>query len=135
MCYYRWMDDQGFRDWWKGHADRYMVLGLVDVIANLREGATKKFAGGKERPDAALVKLYLERFDRDYLPKSRQELTGKDGVTLGPPTSIYLVGVQPAQMPETPANQPVPEKTASQDAPGATISLEDDQQDGEDVLS
>lgn len=72
QTYYDWFDSPAFVQWWKAQAERHFVLRLPRVLANLAGGAVKEFEGGKNpdpKPDAGLIKIFLERFDRDYSPK------------------------------------------------------------------
>ena len=78
--YYDWFDHPEFVQWWRAQAERHFVLRLPRVLANLASGAVQEFAGGKNpdpKPDAALIKLFLERFDKEYAQKSQTTVTAR----------------------------------------------------------
>jgi hypothetical protein len=80
QAYYEWHRTPAFRAWWNEQLERWMAEQKHRVLATLLGGATERFQNsGKEpdaKPDAALVKLFLERFDAGYAPRQRKEITG-----------------------------------------------------------
>ena len=71
-CYYRWHQIEGFRRWWNDQTERYFSRMLPRVLSAIYKGAIEDGAGGNH----ADRKLFLERFDAGYAPKSRQEVAG-----------------------------------------------------------
>jgi len=71
--YYDWFDNPDFVQWWQAEHERFFTLGLNEVHAAIRDGAV----GGKRGGNTAAQKLYLERFDAGYMPKSKQEIDGR----------------------------------------------------------
>ncbi len=67
--FYRWFRDPGFRAWWIEEIERYFAARLPEIYADLFDAALSK----DDRPRAvAAHKLVLERFDRRFMPKSKQ---------------------------------------------------------------
>jgi hypothetical protein len=78
--YYNWHGNPEFGRWWQDQAEGHFRLQLHRVQA-----ATFAHAlGGGPRGSAQSAKLYLERFDKNYCPASRQhqEHSGSIGVAL-----------------------------------------------------
>lgn len=67
--YYRWFDKPGFAAWWQAEAEAWFGRQLPRVQA-----AMLRAAGGEEMPGSPDRKLFLERYDRKYAPRSKQEL-------------------------------------------------------------
>ena len=77
QAYYKWHDIPEFSAWWKFSAERHFTLGLTQVQQTMfRAAKGEKVDGGYDR------KLFLERFDRDYCPKSRSENTNTTEMTI-----------------------------------------------------
>lgn len=71
--YYDWFDRfDGFTDWWQASAEHWFARNLPRVHAAVMEQAT---TGGEGNPTAA--KLFIERFDRGFAPRSKVEHGGK----------------------------------------------------------
>ena len=79
VTYYAYWETAGFREWWIAEASKFFGRDLPKVLQNLRSGAAAVFDKDTPKPDSALVKLFLERFDADYKPKSASEITGANG--------------------------------------------------------
>ena len=81
--WYNWIYSKpGFIDWWnKVIADYHANYGLSDVYNAIYREALKNSAQDR--------KLYLERFDDKYRPKSEQEI--KASVGRRPPDSIEAI--------------------------------------------
>ena len=68
--YYDWFDNPNFVKWWQEQADRHFELQLPAIQAALaRQAKDPK----KARVDTTAAKLLLERFDKGYAPRSRQD--------------------------------------------------------------
>ncbi len=64
--WYFWLKKDGFTDWWnRACADYHTNIGLSSVYTAIHRRAT-----GSSPQDA---KLYLERFDKDYMPNMRAD--------------------------------------------------------------
>jgi hypothetical protein len=123
--------------WWIAEASKFFGRDLPKVLQNLRSGAAAVFDKDTPKPDSALVKLFLERFDADYKPKSASEITGANGgplaVNLAGMSDLELERMAHAIGDETPASRQIEAKPAelpAQEAPRGTISNESGQQDG-----
>jgi len=92
-CYYDWHDNPEFSQWWKDQANHFLGLQLHDVyskaLVSARGGDVKGYLDRK---------LFLERFDRDYCPKGRQELSGPGGGAI--PLQIVMFGTPPEADPD-----------------------------------
>ena len=71
--YYHWFDHPEFVAWWQDQHERFFALGLNEVHAAIRDGAV----AGKKGGNTAAQKLYLERFDARYMPKTKQEIDSR----------------------------------------------------------
>jgi hypothetical protein len=76
--YYRWFDDQGFLDWWQYEADKYFIRQLPRVQRAAVKASLEKGAPGS----VADRKLVLERFDKGFAPRTRQEQHHTGNVTI-----------------------------------------------------
>lgn len=79
QAYYQWFDNPEFVAWWSRELNGHMTRRVTQVYGQLAAAACERFAGGKDpdpKPDAALIKLFLERFDEGYAPKERKEISG-----------------------------------------------------------
>ncbi len=73
-AYYKWFErDPSFVAWWEAEHERFFTLGLNEIQAAIRRGALT----GQGKSQTAAQKLYLERFDARYMPKSKTEIDGK----------------------------------------------------------
>jgi len=86
--YYDWIDNPDFAEWWENQAKRYIALKLPQVWGNLAQAATGKFANG-ERPNVYAIKTFLERFDRDYKLKKKEEDNSQESLA-----SLFLKAVR-----------------------------------------
>lgn len=67
--YYDWMENADFRAWWEDRQERFWVQRLGKVREAMYRAAVAKTPIGSH----ADRKLFLERFDKDYAPRSRQD--------------------------------------------------------------
>jgi hypothetical protein len=87
QTYYDWFRNEAFVAWWLAEQDRYFALRLGDVYVALTDAATAKTGAKDKKYNPAAIKLFLERFDADYAPQSRTDITtvgeklGMDAVT------------------------------------------------------
>ncbi|GAF98584.1 unnamed protein product, partial [marine sediment metagenome] len=65
--YYDWMDDDAYCEWFQAQVDHYFALKRGDVM-----GAMVRSAKGESLPGASDRKLFLERYDRGYMPRTHQ---------------------------------------------------------------
>jgi len=99
--YYTWHDHPDFSAWWTERANHWFRLQLHRVHAATLSGATKQGAPGSPRDR----QIYYERFDRDYCPRQRQEISGEIEVTHGvDPTELCQLAAE--AMSARPAGQP-----------------------------
>ncbi len=73
-AYYLWFQDAGFRRWWNNEADRWAALQRPRIIGAMVAAATGPCPAS--RGSAFDRKLFLERYDEGYSPKSRQQVSG-----------------------------------------------------------
>lgn len=102
QAYYRWFDENpGFPDWWKAETSAFFARQLGRV-----HGAALASALGDDIPGASDRKLMMERFDADYCPRGRSELTGANGGAI--PLTVVMFGQVPEQTAddETPPGDP-----------------------------
>ncbi len=71
---WNWNKTPAFMRWWKKEREIHFKSLLDRVHAKAFQRATGKGAGNVQ--DA---KLFMERFDPDYIPASRKEISGADG--------------------------------------------------------
>ena len=114
--YYNWHDDPAFSAWWQFQSERHFRLELHRVHRATFQGATSRDAAGS--PQAQ--KLFLERFDRNYCPASRQhtEISGGLGIDMLNMTPDELERYANATDDATPDATPGPGPVVS-DAPDA----------------
>ena len=72
---YGWNDCKEFVEWWAKHRQKFFETRLDHIHAAIYARATGLSAKGSTQD----AKLFLERFDEDYVPASRKELTGGGG--------------------------------------------------------
>ena len=78
--FYHWYENQGFRDWWQAAAEQYFITRLPKVYGRLLDGAAGTFDPSAPKPIPAMAKLFLDRFDKAFVPK--KEVTGNSDVNL-----------------------------------------------------
>ncbi len=76
-AYYYWFDNPRFVNWWNEQCERHFALRRGAVYAALYEAATERVGRDDSRHNPSAIKLYLERFDEKYAPRSREDHTGK----------------------------------------------------------
>lgn len=69
--YYDWFENPKFSKWWLEQANKHFELRLPKV-----QDALLRQAGDPKAPkvDTAAAKLVLERFDKSYITRSRQDV-------------------------------------------------------------
>lgn len=82
QTYYDWFHHEDFAAWWLGEQERYFALRLGRVYAALTDAATAETGPKDAKHNPAAIKLFLERFDHEYAPQSRADVTTK-GKPLG----------------------------------------------------
>jgi hypothetical protein len=90
--FYDWHEMQeGFSVWWNDRAEAHFAKRLPKIMKNLTRASEGEYSRADKKADAALIRLFLERFDKGFVPRSRQEITGKDGEEL-PVTVTFDLG-------------------------------------------
>ena len=79
---YQWNECESFVIWWARKRNEFFGSRLDHIHGMMYARATGRTKKGSF-PDA---KLFLERFDRQYTPRMRQEVTGADGA----PVKTYV---------------------------------------------
>ncbi len=111
--FYLWFQDAGFRAWWNNEADRWATLQRPRIIGAMVAAATSPEIG--VRGSASDRKLFLERYDEGYSPKSRRQVSGGLDVdaTFRNMTDEELRRLDEAVRDEVPAdNEPVNSEAA-----------------------
>ena len=72
QTYYDWFDDSEFVTWWMAQQERHFALSLAQVYGAMRQSAL----GLNKDANPQTIKLMLERFDKAYVPRSKQEVQG-----------------------------------------------------------
>ena len=72
QAYYKWFQNEAFREWWQAELDRFFALRRSRVIAAIYQAAISE----KPQPRGSTTdrRLFLERYDKGYMPKSKREL-------------------------------------------------------------
>lgn len=73
-AYYLWFKDEGFRRWWNDQSDRWATMQRCRIVGAMVEAATSDAPSRETRGSTADRKLFLERYDEGYMPKSKREL-------------------------------------------------------------
>ncbi len=94
VTYYEWHRHPEFSQWWEDEANRFFRLQLASVHVSTLRAAT----GRSEGSVVSGCKLFYERFDKDYCPKGRQELSGPGGGAI--PLQIVMFGTPPEADPD-----------------------------------
>lgn len=92
--FYNWFDKPEFVRWWDQQAERWAAMQKGRVYGALARSAGGEDVGGTP----ADRKTYLERFDKGYAPKRREELSS-DG-----PLGITVHVTKTYEQPEAPAS-------------------------------
>ena len=79
---YQWNECRQFVIWWGKRRNEFYATQLPSVYDHMFDRAT----GADAKGSVADAKLILERFDGDYTPRMRQEVTGADGA----PVKTYV---------------------------------------------
>ena len=77
-AYYQWFNRPEFCEWWEQAAERHFAMRLPAVYAAVYDAATK----GAQGKDMAAAKLFIQRFDAKFLPKTQQEQIGNTPIIL-----------------------------------------------------
>ena len=78
--YYRWIEDPNFCKWWRAEAEKFFCLRLPRIHAALFDAATRPRTRKEAQIDVAAAKLVLERYDKGFVPRSRQDHVVTPGV-------------------------------------------------------
>ena len=70
-AYYQWFDTPGFVEWWGTAVDRWFTMRMPGMYGDVLEAV--RMEGSKRNISAA--KLLAERFDKRYVPRSRQDVS------------------------------------------------------------
>jgi len=73
-AYYLWFQDEGFCQWWNKESDRWAAMQRCRIVGAIVGAATSGDASRDTKGSTADRKLFLERYDAGYMPKSRKEL-------------------------------------------------------------
>ena len=87
--YYDWFQHVPFADWWLGNWSKHFALHLPTIYATMMN----KASGATQKGDVAAAKLMAERFDKGYVPHTRQDVAGVPGA----PLKTYIC-VDPAEV-------------------------------------
>jgi len=74
QTWYDYHDNPAFVRWWCSQFERHFAMQIPRVSAALLGRAL----GTREKGSDQAAKLFYERFDRGYTPRSRHELSGGD---------------------------------------------------------
>ena len=94
--YYEYFDNPNFVEWWQAQADRYFAL----QVSRLSAVSMSRALGKTERGSTADTRLMLERHDKGFAPRSRQEVTGAGGEPLKTYVQVDIAGVVEGKKPE-----------------------------------
>ncbi|HDZ20078.1 hypothetical protein LCGC14_0204560 [marine sediment metagenome] len=75
--YYNWFDAPDFVAWWKDRYERHLAMQLPRIYHAMMESAL----GHNKDANPQAIKLTLERFDKGYTPRSKQQIQGAVEVT------------------------------------------------------
>ena len=78
--YYRWIEDPNFRRWWMAEAEKFFCLRLPRIYGALFDAATRPRKRKDAQIDVAAAKLVLERYDKGFVPRTRQDHVVAAGV-------------------------------------------------------
>lgn len=81
--FWNWEHADDFSAWWAEEAKRWCNRQMPSVLANLQRSGGERFKKGDRKPDAALLKLALERFDPGYQPKQKTDADVNIKVVIG----------------------------------------------------
>ena len=73
-AYYLWFQDEGFCQWWNKESDRWAAMQRCRIVGAIVGAATSGETSRDTKGSTADRKLFLERYDAGYMPKSRKEL-------------------------------------------------------------
>jgi len=98
-AYYEWFHNVQFAHWWMENWTVHFALNLPRVYAIMM----LKASGDSVAGDVAAAKLIAERFDKGYIPHSRQDIAGVPGA----PLKTYIC-VNPADVTGIPQGEDMP---------------------------
>ncbi len=80
QAYYKWFRNEAFREWWQGELDRFFAFRRGRVVAAVYEAAISE----KPQPRGSTTdrRLFLERYDKGYMPRSKQEMVHRGTVPI-----------------------------------------------------
>ena len=68
-AYYKWFNSPEFSQWWTDQVNRH----FAQQIHRVHQATIASATGHKQSYGSQDRKLFYERFDKDYMPKTRQE--------------------------------------------------------------
>ena len=69
--YYGWLESPHFSRWWLQQAERHFARSLPAIYGSIVLSATGKDSSGS----IAAARLFLERFDKGFVPRTRKDLS------------------------------------------------------------
>ena len=71
---YNWFKKPAFAEWFQGEAARHFAMKMPRVWAALYDSAISATGPTDSKYNPAAQKLALDRFDKDFVPKSKTEI-------------------------------------------------------------
>ncbi len=71
----KWFDGPAFVSWWNEQTEKYMARQIPRIMSAMIDEATGKKKSG--RSGAAAARLILDRYDKQFIPKSQTEINVK----------------------------------------------------------
>ena len=86
----------GFEEWWAAEADLFFQRKLPKVKASVLDAAISKFDKDDGKYNSKAQELFLQRFDKGFVPRSKKEVehSGQVGVNLSKLTDEQLKAME-----------------------------------------
>lgn len=82
-AYYHWFEKcPGFEKWWAAKADLFFARKLPKVKGAVLDAAVSKFDKDAGKYNSKAQELFLQRFDRGFVPRSRSDVEHSGKVSL-----------------------------------------------------
>ena len=94
--WYEYYDNPRFVQWWGDAFERYFAM----QVPRLNAAAVGMAMGTKTTGNVTALKLMIERHDKGYMPRSKQEITGAGGAPLKTYVQVDVNGVVEGKKPE-----------------------------------
>ena len=78
--YYLWIDNPAFVTWWEDQAESFFTLRLPRVKAAVLDAATGKFDKDDGKYNSKAQELFLQRFDKGFVPRSQKKVQHSGGI-------------------------------------------------------